>query len=48
MPMKHHATQHHLNAAEAHTEAAKHNHLAAVHHEAGDHEKAKEHATKAL
>jgi hypothetical protein len=32
MPVKHHATQHHLNAAETHTEAAKH-HQQTVRHQ---------------
>jgi hypothetical protein len=36
-----------LTAAEHHAEATKSHYLAAVHHEAGDHQKAKEHATKA-
>ena len=44
---KHPAKQHHLNASDSHLEAAKHHYTAAVHHEAGEHEKAKEHGSKA-
>ena len=38
------ATQHHMKAVESHLEADKRNHIAALHLEAGEHEKAKEHA----
>ena len=44
---KHPATQHHMNAGDSHLGAAKHHYTAAVHHEAGEHEKAKEHGSKA-
>ena len=44
---KHPAKQHHMNAGDSHLEAAKHHYTAAVHHEVGEHEKAKEHGSKA-
>ena len=33
MPVKHPATEHHMDAAERHQGAAKHHHHAATHHE---------------